>query len=163
MWELDCKESWVLKNWCFWTVVSEKTLEITLDFKEIKPVNPEENQSWISTGRIDAEAEAPIHWPPDAKNWLIWKDPNVRNGEGNGTPLQYSCLENHMDRGLWLCLFKTPHWNGASWIWMPLVSQALQLPKKGKGKKQINNNNKIMVSVYTTSLQPLTSSTYKMD
>ena len=74
MWELDYKESWVLKNWCFWTVVLEKTLESPLDCKEIKPVNPKGNQSWIFIGRTDAEAEASIFWPHDAKNWLIGKD-----------------------------------------------------------------------------------------
>ena len=74
IWELDHKESWVPQNWCFWTVVLEKTLESPLDFKEIKPVNPKGNQSWIFTGGTDAEAEAPILWPPDAKSWLIWKD-----------------------------------------------------------------------------------------
>ena len=74
MWELDLKESWVLKNWCFWTVVLEKTLESPLDCKKIKPVNPKGSQSWIFTGRTDAEAEAPVLWPPEAKNWLIWKD-----------------------------------------------------------------------------------------
>ena len=74
MWELDHKESWAVKNWCFWTVVLEKTLESLLDCKEIKPVNPQGNQSWIFIGRIDAEAEAPILWPPDAKNWHIGKD-----------------------------------------------------------------------------------------
>ena len=67
------KESWVLKNWWFWTVVLEKTLESPLDCKEIKPVNPKENQPWIFIGRTDAEAEAPILWPPDAKNWLTGK------------------------------------------------------------------------------------------
>ena len=77
MWELDHKESWALKNWCFWTVVLEKTLESPLDCKEIKPVHPKGNQSWIFIGRTDAEAEAPILWPPDAKNWLIGKDPDV--------------------------------------------------------------------------------------
>ena len=75
MWELEHKKSWVLKNWCFWTVVLEKTLENPLDSKEIKPVNAKENQSWKFTGRTDAEAETPIFWPPDAKNWLIGKDP----------------------------------------------------------------------------------------
>ena len=74
MWELDYKESWVLKNWCFWTVMLEKTLECALDSKEIKPVNPKRNLSWIYIGRTDAEAEAPMLWPPDMKNWLIWKD-----------------------------------------------------------------------------------------
>ena len=77
MWELDCEESWVQKNWCFWTVVLEKTLESPLDYKEIKPVNPEGNQSWMFTGSTDAETEAPILWPPDAKNWLIGKDPDA--------------------------------------------------------------------------------------
>ena len=77
MWELDCKESWVPKNWCFWTVVLEKTLESPLDCKEIKPVNPKGNQFWIFIGRIDTEAETPIFWPPNAKNWLIWKDPDA--------------------------------------------------------------------------------------
>ena len=76
MLELDCKESWTLKNWYFWTVVLEKTLESPLDCKEIQPVCPKENQSWIFIGRTDAEAEIPILWPPDAKNWLIGKDPD---------------------------------------------------------------------------------------
>jgi len=77
MWGLEYKESWALKNWCFWTVVLEKTLESPLDSKEIQPVHPKENQSWIFIGRTDAEAETPILWPPDVKNWLIWKDPGA--------------------------------------------------------------------------------------
>ena len=77
MWELDHKESWALKNWCFWTVVLEKTLESPLDCKEIQLVHPKGNQSWIFTWRTDAEAETPILWPPDAKNWLIGKDLNA--------------------------------------------------------------------------------------
>ena len=76
MWELDYKESWVLKNWCFWTVVLEKTLGSPLDCKEIQPVHPKGDQSWIFIGRTDAEVETPILWPPDVKNWLIWKDPD---------------------------------------------------------------------------------------
>ena len=75
MWELDYKESWVLDNWCFWTVVLEKTLESPLDYKEIQPVHPRGNQSWVFIGRT--EAEAPVLWPPDLKNWLIGKDPNA--------------------------------------------------------------------------------------
>ena len=74
MWELHCKESWALKNWCFWTVMLEKTLESPLDSKEIQPVHCKGDQSWIFTGRTDAEAETPILWPPDAKSWLIGKD-----------------------------------------------------------------------------------------
>ena len=82
MWELDHKESWVPKYWYFWTVVLEKTLESSLDRKEIKPVNPKGNQSWIFIGRTDEEAEAPIIWPPDSENGLIWKDPDaVKNWE----------------------------------------------------------------------------------
>ena len=73
--ELDYKESWVLKNWSFWTVVLEKTLASSLDCKEIKPVHPKWNQSWIFIGRTDAEANNPILWPPDVKSWLIWKRP----------------------------------------------------------------------------------------
>ena len=74
---LDHKEGWVLKNWCFWAVVLEKTLESPLDYKEIKPVNPKENQPWIFIGRTDAKAEALILWPPDVKNWLIEKAPDA--------------------------------------------------------------------------------------
>ena len=79
MWELDSKESWVLRNWCFWTVVLEKTLESPLDCKEIKPVNCKEIQSWIFIGRTNAAAETPILWLPDVKNWLIGKDPDAGN------------------------------------------------------------------------------------
>ena len=75
MWELDHTESWVQKNWCFWTVLLEKTLESPLDCKEIQPVHPKGNQSWIFIRRTDSEA--PILWPPDAKSWLIWKDPDA--------------------------------------------------------------------------------------
>ena len=77
MWELDCREGWVPKNWCFWTVMLEKTLESPLDCKEIKPDNFKGNQFWIFIGRTDAEAEAPILWPPDVKSWLIRKDPDA--------------------------------------------------------------------------------------
>ena len=76
MWELDCKESWVLKNWCFWTGVGEEC-ECPLDCKEIQPVHPLGNQCWILIGRTDAEAESPILWPPDVKNWLTGKDPDA--------------------------------------------------------------------------------------
>ena len=88
MWELDHKKCWGLKKWCFWMVVLKKTLESPLDCKEIKPVNPEGNQSWIFIGRTDAEAETPILWPPDAKSWFIRKDPDAeknRRQEKKGT------------------------------------------------------------------------------
>ena len=77
MWELDYKESCVPRNWCFWTVVLEKTLKSPLDCKEIQPVHPKGNQSWLFIGRTDAEAEIPILWPPGVKNWFIWKDPDA--------------------------------------------------------------------------------------
>ena len=80
MWELDYKESWMLKNWCFWTVVSEKTLKSPVNSKEIQAANPEWNPSWIFIGRTDSEAESPILWPPDEKNWLIGKDPDAGKG-----------------------------------------------------------------------------------
>ena len=82
MWELDYKESWAWKNWCFSTVVLEKTLESPLDSKQIQSVHPKGNQSWIVIGRTDAEADTPILWPPDAKNWFIWKDPDAGKIEG---------------------------------------------------------------------------------
>ena len=77
MWELDHKESWTPKNWCFWTVVLEKILESPLDCKESQPVHPKGNQSWIFIGRTNAEAETPVLWSPDAKNWPIGKDPDA--------------------------------------------------------------------------------------
>ena len=82
MWELDYKESWVPKNWCFWTVVLKNTLESPLDCKEIQPIHPKGDQSWVFIERTDAEAETPILWPPHAKSWLIWK--NSDGGKGRG-------------------------------------------------------------------------------
>ena len=82
MWELEPKEGWVPKNWCFQTMVLEKTLGSPLDTKEIKPVNPQENQSWIFIGRPDSKAEVPILWPRDAKSWLIGKDPDAGKDSG---------------------------------------------------------------------------------
>ena len=78
MWELDYKESWALKNWCFWTLVLEKTFESPLDYMEIQPIHPKD-QSWVFIGRTDVEAETLIPWPPDVKSWLIWKDPDAGN------------------------------------------------------------------------------------
>ena len=82
MLELDYKESWAPKNWCFWTVVLEKTLESPLDCKEIQPVHPKGDQSWVFTGRTDVKAETPILWPPDVKSWLIWKDRDAGKDSG---------------------------------------------------------------------------------
>ena len=82
MWESDYKESWALKNWCFGTVVLEKTLESPLDCKEIQPVHPKGDQSWVLIGRTDVEPKTPILWPPDEKSWLIWKGPDAGKIEG---------------------------------------------------------------------------------
>ena len=82
LWELDHKEGWVTKNWCFQIVMLEKTLETPLDSKEIKPVNPKENQPWIFIGRTDTEAKAPILWLPDAKSWLTGKEPDAGKNWG---------------------------------------------------------------------------------
>ena len=77
LWELNYKESWALNNWCFWTMVLEKTLQSPLDCKEIQPVHPKGDQSWIFIGRTDADAETPVFWPPDVQNWLTRKDPDA--------------------------------------------------------------------------------------
>ena len=104
MWELNYKESWVVKNWCFWTVVLEKTPESPSDRKEIQLVHPKGNQSWIFIGRTDAEAETPILWPPDAKNWLIWKDPDAgkdwRQEEKGTTEDEMDGITDPMDMSL---------------------------------------------------------------
>ena len=105
MWESDYKESWALKNWCFWTVVSEKTLESPLDCKEIQPVHPKGDQPWVLIGRTDVEAETPILWPPD-EDWLIWKDTDagerLKTGEGD-------------DRGWDGWMASPTQW---TWIWV---------------------------------------------
>ena len=93
MWELDYEESWALKNWCFWTVVLFKTLESPLDCKEIQPVHPKGDQSWVFTGRTNVEAETPVIWPPDAKSWLIWKDADA----GKDWGLEKGMTEDKMD------------------------------------------------------------------
>ena len=104
MWKLDCEESWALKNWCFWSVVLEEILESPLDCK-IKPINSKGNQTWIFIGRTDAEAEAPVLWPPDVKNWLIWKRPwcweRLRaRGEGGDRGGDGFTITNTMDMSL---------------------------------------------------------------
>ena len=100
MWELDYKESSAPKNWCFWTVVLEKTLESPLDCKEIQLVNPKGNQSWIFTGRTDAEAETPILWSPDVNNWLIWKDSDAGKEKGTTEDEMVGWLTDSMDMSL---------------------------------------------------------------
>ena len=111
MWELDHKEGWALKNWCFWTVVLEKTLESPLDCKEIQPVHPKGDQSWMFIGRTDVGAETPILWPPDAKSWLIRKDPDAGKDWGQE---EKGMTEDEMasqTRWTWVCM------DSGSWWW----------------------------------------------
>ena len=99
MWELDYKESWALKNWCFWTVVLKKTLESPLDCKDIQPVHPKGDQSWVFVGRTDVEAETLILWPPDVKIWLSWKDPD--SGKDWGQDKMLGCHHLLNGHGFW--------------------------------------------------------------
>ena len=108
--EWDYKESWAPKNWCFWTVVLEKTLESPVDCKEIQPAHPKGNQSWVFTGGTDVKAETPILWPPDAKCWLIWKDPDAGKDwrqEEKGTTEDEMVGRHHQHNGV----------NSGSWWW----------------------------------------------
>ena len=105
MWEFDCKESWAPKNWCFWTLVLEKTLESPLDCKELQPVHPKGDQSWVFIGRTDVEAETLILWPPDTRSWLIWEDPDAGKdwGQKEKGTTRMRCLDgitDSMDMGL---------------------------------------------------------------
>ena len=149
MWDLDCEESWALKNWCFWTVVLEKTLESPLDCKEIQPVHSEEDESWVLFGRNDAEAETPVLWSPHAKSWLIGKDSDAGRDwrqEGKGTTEDEMAGWHH-------------RLNGREFEWIPGVGDGQvglascnswgckesdtteQLNWTGKKKKTIKNTN----------------------
>ena len=114
MWELDCEESWGAKNWCFWTVVLEKTLESPLDCKEIQPVYPKGDKSWVFIWRTDAKAESPILWPPHVKSWLIGKNPDAGRDWGQeekGMTEDCDCWMASPTRWTWVWV------NSRSWRW----------------------------------------------
>ena len=128
MWELGYKESWAPKNWCFWTVVLEKTLQSPLDWKEIQPVNPKGNQPWIFIGRTDAEAETPILWPPDVKNQLLGKDPDAGKDwrrEEKGT--EDEIVGWSLTRWTWVWLSSGSWW----WTGKPGVLQSMGSQRVG--------------------------------
>ena len=129
MWTLDYKESWVPKNWCFWTVMLEKTLESPLNSKETKPVNSKGNQSWIFIGRTDAEAEVPILWPPDGKSQLIGKDPDpswpwLRTG-GEGSNRGWNSWMASPTQRTWIWVDSRSWW----WTRRPGVLQSMGLQR----------------------------------
>ena len=129
MWESDCEESWVQKNWCFWTVVLEKTLESPLDCKEIQPVHPKGDQSWVFIGRTDVEAETPILWPPDVKSWLIWRpwcweglraggEGDDRGWDGWMASLTTDLMDMHLSKLQKLMMDRKAHGVAKSWTWL---------------------------------------------
>ena len=151
MWELDCEEGWAPKNWCFWTVVFEKTLESPLDYKEIQPVHSEGDQPWDFFGRNDAKAEIPVLWPPHVKSWLIGKDSDAGRDWGQeekGTTEDEMARWHHwldglslselwelvMDREAWHAAIhgvaksrtRLSYWTELNWTWLHLISSYCQ-------------------------------------
>ena len=149
MWELDCEESWVPKNWCFLTVVLEKTLERPLDPKEIQPVHPKGDQSWVFIGRIDAEAETPVLGPPHAKSWLIRKDPDAGRDweqEEKGTTEDKMAGWHHRWAWVWV--------DSGSWWWTgrPGVLRFMGSQRVGHDWATELNWTELMVNCVTSKL-----------
>ena len=153
--ELDHKVSWAPKNLCFWTVVLEKTFESPLDYKEIQPVHPKGNQSWIFIGRTDAEAETPILWPPDAKNWLIWKDvDDVKDWRRE----EKGITEDEMvGWHRWLSEHELEQTPGNSGEQRSLACCSSQGPKESDMTEQLNNISRTLIRVSSRSVNPCTS------
>ena len=149
MWELDCEESWAPKNWCFWTVVLEKALESPLDCKEIQPVHPKGDQSWVFIGRTDAEAETPILWPPHAKSWVFGKDPDA--GRDWGQEEKGATEDEMAGWHHWLTLWTWVWVNSRSWwctgklachdSWGRKESDTIEQLNWTEGKAQKNESN----------------------
>ena len=137
MWELVCEESWAPKNWCFWSVVLEKTLESPLDCKEIQPVHHKGGQSWVSIGRTDVEAETPILWPPDVKSWRIWKDSDAgkewRWEEKEMT--EDGMVGWHHRQWTWVWV------NSRSWWWTGRLGMLQSMGSKRAGHKWVTELN----------------------
>ena len=147
MWELDYKESWAPKNWCFWTVVLEKTLESPLDCKEIPPVHPKGGQSWVFIGRNDAKAETPILWPPHAKSWLTGKDPDA--GRDRGQEEKGTTEDEMAGRHHWL--------DGRESQWTPGVGNGQGgLACCHGGRKESNTTERLNWTFIPRSLSPPT-------
>ena len=157
MWELDQTEGWALKNWWLWIVVLEKTLESPLDIKEIKPVNPKGNQSWIFIGRTDAEAEAPVLGPPDAKSWLTGKDPDagkdwrqkVKGVAQDEIIRQHHWLSGHESE-------QTPGNNNGQWsltFYSPRVCKESDMTKQQNSKNK--NDSKFSALYWTKNFRKL--------
>ena len=145
MWELDYKESWAPKNWCFWTVVLEKTVESPLDCRQIQSVLPKGDQSWVFIGRTDLEAETPILWPPDVKNWLIWKDPGCWERlkiEGEGDDRGWDGWMASPAQWTWIWV------NSGSWWWTGW-SGVLQSMGVTKSQTQLSEWTELIVYSHT--------------
>ena len=147
IWELDYKESWMLKNWCFWTVVLEKTLESPLDCKEIQPVHPKGDQSWVFIGGIDVEAETPVLWPPGEKNWLIWKIPDVGKDSGQKEKRRTE------DEMVGCPLSQTWVWvDSRSWWWTGRPGVLRFMASEGVGHDWVTEMNWILINFFLTTL-----------